>query len=175
MPSRAPVAARAQTRHLARMSTQPDHGAIAMRRYHPSDQAGCLALFDANTPEFFAAGERDDFVRFLEKHATHWAYQVLERDGRLVACGGFAIEDDGTTASLCWGMVDRKLHREGLGTALTKARLSAAAATPGITRVKLDTSQHTYAFYARFGFKVVKIMRDGYGPDLDRYDMLLAL
>ncbi|MBP2299879.1 GNAT family N-acetyltransferase [Azospirillum picis] len=146
-----------------------------VRPYAEPDRNGCLAVFDGNMPRFFSAAERPDFARFLARHALDWSYLVLERGGRIAACGGIVLENDGTTAGLCWGMVDRALHGTGLGTTLTEARLRSAAAIPGVTRVKLDTSQHTHGFYRRFGFRTVAVAEDGYGPGLDRYDMLLHL
>lgn len=44
-----------------------------------------------------------------------------------------------------------------------------------MTRIELDTSQHTQAFYARFGFTVERVVVNGYGPGLDRWDMALDL
>ncbi|MEE7547652.1 GNAT family N-acetyltransferase, partial [Xanthomonas sp. Kuri4-1] len=55
----------------------------------------------------------------------------------------------------------RWLHRQGLGTILLLAWLEALRLRPDIEQVVLDTSQHTQAFYARFGF-VVK--RDAESP-----------
>ncbi|WP_218647408.1 GNAT family N-acetyltransferase [Sphingobium lactosutens] len=132
-------------------------------------------MFDGNVPVFFAASERQDFVRFLEQDAINSSYLVIERNGRVVACGGLAFEKDGKTASLCWGMVDRGLQKTGLGNALTQARLTVAAAKPGVIQIRLDTSQHTQGFYARFGFQTERITQEGYGPGLDRWDMLLSL
>ena len=147
---------------------------ILARAYAPADRDACLALFDGNVPRFFDAGERSDFERFLGGTALASPYQLLLREGRIVACGGFLIET-GEEAHLCWGMVDRALQGQGLGARLTEARLAAARATPGVRRVRLDTSQHTQSFYARFGFQVVSVTPDGYGPGLDRWDMVLDL
>ncbi|MBB6506433.1 putative GNAT family N-acyltransferase [Sphingomonas endophytica] len=144
-----------------------------VRAYDAADRAACLALFDGNTPTFFAAGERSDFAGFLDAHAASWAFQVVERSGAIVACGGHRAAADGETAGFCWGMVDRAQHRTGLGRILTQARLDAARATPGVRQVRLDTSQHTQGFYARFGFVVERVVPDGYSPGLDRVDMLL--
>ncbi len=144
-----------------------------VRAYDAADRAACLALFDGNTPTFFAAGERSDFAGFLDAHAASWAFQVVERSGGIVACGGHRVAADGETAGFCWGMVDRAQHRTGLGRILTQARLDAARATPGVRQVRLDTSQHTQGFYARFGFVVERVVPDGYSPGLDRVDMLL--
>ena len=143
-----------------------------IRAYRAADRDACLALFDGNTPGFFAPSERADFVRFLERHAAEWAFQVIERDGHIVACGGFAVGADASTAHLCWGMVENGLHRQGLGRRLTQARLHAAAEMPGVAQVHLDTSQHSEGFYARLGFQTERVTVDGYGPGLDRYDMV---
>lgn len=145
-----------------------------VRRYAFADRDACLTLFDGNTPRFFAAGERGDFANFLDSYAADWGFVVIERAGRVVACGGQRVMADGVTAGLCWGMVDRASHGTGLGRRLTEARLAAARATPGVRQVRLDTSQHTHGFYARFGFVVEGVVPDGYGAGLDCYDMRLC-
>ncbi|HWW12495.1 MAG TPA: hypothetical protein VN018_08255, partial [Brevundimonas sp.] len=69
------------------------------RPYAPTDREACLALFDSNTPRFFDPSERPGFERFLDEMC--WPYQVIERGGRIVACGGHAMGPDGQTVSLC--------------------------------------------------------------------------
>ncbi|MCE4282756.1 GNAT family N-acetyltransferase [Xanthomonas hortorum pv. vitians] len=127
-----------------------------------------MAVFDGNVPAFFSAEERPEFVRFLTQHPATWHYQVIERAGEVVACAGYSISTDGTTASLCWGMVHPTLHRQGLGTELLLARLEAVRLTPNIQRVVLDTSQHTQALYASFGFVVQQVVPDVCGAEVDR-------
>lgn len=143
------------------------------RPYQTTDREACLALFDSNVPRFFDAAERDGYAAFLDE--MRWPYQVIERDGRIVACGGHAVEPDGRTVSLCWGMVEQGLHGQGLGRTLTGARLAAARAEPGVTSVRLDTGQHTTGFYERFGFVIEGVVKDGYAPGSDRHDMRLTL
>lgn len=147
---------------------------IETRSYHPGDLTACLALFDSNVPQFFAPDERAQFVEFLENvPASDGTYLVLAQAGRVVACGGVAREPDTESAALTWGMVDRSQHRQGLGTRLTQARLTAAWAMPGIRRVILATSQHTAGFYRGFGFTLQATIPDGFAPGLDRCDMVL--
>ncbi len=141
------------------------------RPYAAADREACLALFDSNAPRFFDPSERAGFERFLDEML--WPYQLIEREGRVVACGGHAMEPDGRTVSLCWGMVEQGLHRQGLGRRLTEARLAAARAEPGASSVRLDTGQHTTGFYERFGFVIERVVRDGYAPGSDRFDMRL--
>ncbi|KAB7769047.1 GNAT family N-acetyltransferase [Xanthomonas maliensis] len=145
------------------------------RPYTTTDFAACLDLFDGNVPTFFSREERPAFVTFLREAASGWNYHVIERNAQVVAAGGYALSDDGRCASFCWGMVAPALQRQGLGTALVQARLRAARRTPGVSQVLLDTSQRTCAFYARFGFVVQVVTANGYGPGLDRYDMVLRL
>lgn len=146
-----------------------------VRPYRSTDEPGCLDLFDANTPGFFSPTERRDFQEFLAAHAFAWTYQVIERDGRIVACGGHALGKHGVSAEFCWGMVAPDLHGRGLGRRLTEARLQAARALPAIRCIRLDTSQHTQGFYARFGFRTERIVPDGYDVGLDRWEMILDL
>ncbi|PPU41282.1 GNAT family N-acetyltransferase [Xanthomonas arboricola] len=134
-----------------------------------------MALFDANVPAFFSAGERADFAGFLIQHAAAWHYQLLERGNDIAGCAGYAISADGITASLCWGMVHPSLHRCGAGTQLLLTRLETLRQMPDVRRVVLDTSQHTQQFYARFGFVVQQVTVDGYAPGLERWDMALDL
>lgn len=145
----------------------------AVRPYEARDREACLALFDGNCPRFFDPSERAEYEAFLD--GLDWPYQVIERDGRVVACGGHTPEPDGTTVSLCWGMVEARLHRAGLGAALTQARLAAARARPGVRTVRLETSQHTRGFYERFGFRVVRVRADGFGPGIDACEMRLEI
>ncbi|WOB50325.1 GNAT family N-acetyltransferase [Xanthomonas hydrangeae] len=106
--------------------------------------------------------------------STACAVKTHRIAARTEDCGaGRCAEALGSTASLCWGMVHPTLHRQGLGTDLLLARLEALRLTPNIQRVVLDTSQHTQAFYARFGFVAQHVVRDGYGAGLDRWDMAL--
>lgn len=154
----------------------PEHPTTdIVRDYMPQDRSGCLTVFDGNVPRYFDRAEQDDFTGFLNSKAVAWSYQVIERHGQIVACGGLAVDPKGSSAGLCWGMVARGLHGVGLGSLLTAARLKSARAIPGVEQVRLDTSQHTQGFYQRFGFVVEGIVPDGYGPGLDRWHMLLRL
>lgn len=146
-----------------------------VRPYVPDDLPACLAIFDSNLPTFFSAAEREEFRLFLQDAgAENSLYLVLAQGNVVLACGGLSILPDGL-AHLSWGMVDRAHHGQGLGTRLTLARLALARATPGLTQIALATSQHTRRFYEGMGFTALKVTPDGFGPNLDRCDMILRL
>ncbi|TRW95234.1 GNAT family N-acetyltransferase [Paracoccus sp. M683] len=150
---------------------------ILSRSYDPADLAACLAIFDSNLPVFFAAEERDEFRAFLgsANAVDQRPYLVLVRRGVVIACGGLFVETAKRRAALAWGMVDRSLHRQGLGKRLMLARLAQARTIPNIAVLTLQISQHSGGFYQRFGFAVTRITADGFGPGLDRWDMALPL
>lgn len=146
----------------------------SFRAYTPADRVACLALFDGNTPAFFAEVERGDFATFLDQEDK--AYFVIEDGGRIVACGGYETEhDDAALACFCWGMVARDRHRMGLGERLARERLARIAADPRYTGVILDTTPMSRGFFERLGFTAVKTTPDGYAPGYDRIDMRLDL
>lgn len=145
---------------------------LTFRPYRADDFTACLALFDGNTPEFFAAYERAEFLAFLREIGP-WPYFVCEVGGQVVACGGFEVA--GSTASLTFGMVDRARQGQGLGQALTRTRLKAIRAAPGVERVVIETSQLSAGFYDRLGFRVTEVTENGFAPGLDRWVMVLDL
>lgn len=129
-------------------------------------------MFDSNRPRYFAEAERALFADFLDQRSA--TYFVLVDGTRLVACGGHFVEPDGA-AGLAWGMVAQDVHGRGIGTRLVNERLKRILALPGLTRVTLNTSQYTVAFYERFGFKAGDRVADGFGPGIDRIDMVLEV
>ncbi len=149
---------------------------LITRPYVPDDFVACLAIFDSNVARFFAPEERADFCQCLEcANSKNAPYLVFTRNGSVVACGGLIIDGENQQARLAWGMVDKPLHCQGMGTILTQARLMLARDIPDIAEVGLTTSQHTCGFYERFGFTTTKITKDGFAPGLDRWHMILDL
>jgi GNAT superfamily N-acetyltransferase len=146
---------------------------VRVRPYTSADRANCLAVFDSNVPSSFTAPERPSFAAFLDE--LPGPYFVFENDhGDVVACGGYALVD-GVKADLCWGMVKLDHQGLGLGRVMSEHRLKQIRAHPGVREVRMNTSQHTRAFYERLGFVTVTVTPDGFAPGLDRCDMILTL
>jgi GNAT superfamily N-acetyltransferase len=142
-----------------------------IRPYSASDREACLALLRGNVPEHFVASDEAELARFLD--ALPGPYFVVEDGGRIVAAGGIAAERDGVTATLCWGIVDARRQRQGIGARLLAHRLDAFLPdNPQIRRVQTNTSQKVQGFYARHGFAVVEVRPQAYGPDLDHVRMV---
>ncbi|MEM6985652.1 MAG: GNAT family N-acetyltransferase [Pseudomonadota bacterium] len=148
------------------MNKTPD---LEIVPYSGEFRTACLAVFDSNLGRFFAEYERQLFADFLDKHTDTLPYFVVLDDGVVVACGGYGKE--GERVSLNWGMVLRDRHRTGLGSVLTRFRISQSAEVyPGVP-VEIETSQHTMGFYLRHGFQLLKHVADGFAPGIDKVHM----
>ena len=137
-----------------------------IRPYQPSDRDACLAVFDSNVPAFFRLDERPDFEAFLG--ALNCTYLVMEHEARIVGCGGFYRTEELSLARLCYGMIHRDLHRQGLGRFLLLFRLREIGKWPGVERVGLSTTLLTAPFFASQGFK-------SDGAPQDRVEMRMKL
>lgn len=159
-------------------------GDLIFRPYQASDKDACLAIFDSNTPPYFDAEERAPFAYWLErKGAELLAYENADLDyyevallaGKIVGCAGYYKVKDQSIARMAWGMVHRDFHNKGVGSAHLKHRIQLMQNLfPGYT-IDLGTSQLTYAFYEKHGFKVTEFFANGYGVGIDRYEMVLQL
>ncbi len=144
-----------------------------VRPYVLTDRDACLAAFDSNVPNYFQAQERRDFEAFLDDTNCH--YFVMEQDSAIAGCGGYFLTENKALARLVWGMVHRDWQRQGLGRFLLLYRLREITKTGGVEMVRLDTSEHSAPFFESQGFKVMRIVKDGYAPGSDRVEMTMKL
>jgi len=144
--------------------------------YLSENEKDCLAVFDSNTPQYFAVQERETFQGFLNRLTAPYSYFVVRNASeKIVACGGIKLELPNQLAKLRWDMVTGELHRQNIGTFLTLSRLDRICQFPEIQMVSLHTSQHSYLFYEKLGFEVQHIIPDGIVPGMDEYFMELNL
>jgi len=147
---------------------------VAVRPYRCEDRAACLAIFDGNTPEYFAPDERSEFAAFLDAGSVD--YLVLETTaGDVIGCGGYYVKSPGGVAGLAWGMVDRAWHKRGIGRQLLDARLTLLRRSSHALVVRVNTSQNSRGFFEHCGFRAVRVVPNGFAPGIDRVESELAL
>jgi [ribosomal protein S18]-alanine N-acetyltransferase len=155
---------------------------MIVREYIPSDHEACMSLFKGNMPLYFDPSEEELFEVWLKardegrlRYAgnAHEHFFVVEGEHGIVACGGFYISKSEKKASLAWGMVKRELHKRSIGKNFLEYRLNLIKDLYPGHEVIMITSQHTYGFFEKYGFKTLSTTKDAFGPGLDRYDMVL--
>jgi ribosomal-protein-alanine N-acetyltransferase len=146
---------------------------MLIRPFEARDKAACLAIFDSNTPKYFAPHERDEFIEFLNE--PECTYFVIADGAEILGCGGYWVSDDGSRAIMCWGMVANDKHSTGLGKWLLLYRWKIICEVAPGALLEINTSQHTYGFFEKLGLMVTTITQNGYGEGIDRYDMRLKL
>lgn len=142
---------------------------FTIRSYQPSDHPAVIEVFKKNTPEFFDVNEQADLEKYL---SSYWStYFVMEDEGKIIGCGGYHFEADGTTGRLSWDFFDPQYKGHGLGRQMINHCLEELRKNPQLEKTAVWTSQLAYPFYAKFGFETQEIKEDFWGPGLDLYRM----
>ena len=144
---------------------------LLLQKYHSDYFEYCVSIFKTNTPDFFDYSEQSLFENYLLKKEIQY-YVLFNVDNRLVGSGGYAYNHNSNTVDLCWGIIDRNYHKNGFGRYLTDHRIQKITTEYPKADILLNTSQHTFKFYEKFGFNITKITKDYYAVGLDRYDMI---
>lgn len=148
---------------------------MLIRPYQAFDYEGCIEVMNSNIPRDFLPHEVEDFKRFLLQMPSFNSacpYWVLEINRQIVGCGGIGPSiHNPSQLALIWGMVARQHQKSGLGRLLLMHRLSFADANWPNMVVSLDTSQYAAGFFAKYGFKEIDYLPNGYGPGLDKIIM----
>ncbi len=140
-----------------------------IRPFRPADRAACLALFDANCPAFFAPNERTDYEVFLD--ANFPGYEVwCDEAGTVVGASGVLPEDGRPT--LRWILIAPAAQGRGLGRAMMGRAVERMRALGG-GPLRIATSQHSVAFFRKFGARETARTPDGWGPGMHRIDLVL--
>lgn len=141
--------------------------------FEPYDQShfeGCLALFDRNTPAYFATNERNDYIEYLRSDPA--GYQVALAQQKPVAAFGLAGQGD--LGRISWIMVCPAAKGQGVGAQMME-RAQWSAAEANFKCLSIAASHLSAPFFARFGAEEIKFIPDGWGAGMHRVDMELRI
>jgi N-acetylglutamate synthase-like GNAT family acetyltransferase len=145
----------------------------------PDYKSALLDVFKSNMPLYFAPEELPLFDAFLDRDMERGPYYLIFKDDAIVGCGGIALNQPTKYTNephviMTWGMVDNNRHKEGFGKALLLYRIEKAREIfPGV-KIALGTTQHTFEFFEKYGFKTVFYEKDHWAKGLDLYQMELG-
>lgn len=143
---------------------------LIFEKYHEALLPEVKKIFRSNIPRYFFEYEEEQLVHQLNHRI--FDYFVMIDEGQCIGAGGIGLNSD-ETVSLCWGMIHQDYHKKKYGEALLLFRLERITQNwPGKTVVNV-TSQHTTGFFEKYGFKVVSVKENGFGPGLHECRMEL--
>jgi ribosomal-protein-alanine N-acetyltransferase len=144
-----------------------------IRPYHTTDRENVLLLLDLNTPKYFAAEEKKDFIFYLDNEIEY--YYVVELDNAIIACGGFNFAKDDTNGFIAWDIVHPDFQGKGVGKSLLNFRIEQLQSFDSVNKITVRTSQHVFAFYEKAGFKLVDIKENYWADGFDLYQMEIII
>ena len=138
--------------------------------YSAELELACMALFDANCPQFFAPNERDEYQCFLKSQPV--GYQVCLLNDEVV--GAFGLLKHNQDYAINWIMLSPKTQGSGVGKQVMK-HVIATAIAQGIENISIAASHLSAPFFARFGAVAVNEIEHGWGQGMHRIDMVLNI
>ena len=145
---------------------------IHFRSFSKADRDFCLELFDANCPEFFAPGERADYEAFLRASPDFYRVGIVQ--GKIVAAFGLRILPGNHRGRINWIMLHPTMQGQGIGDVVMKGVLETAYEN-AVQTLDISASQKSASFFQRYGAVTTSLQPEGWGPNLDRVEMVLFL
>lgn len=149
-----------------------------IRKYESRDKQDCINAFKSNVPLFFTNKEIADFDSFLNKVESGTDityYYVVIFNEKVIGCGGFGDNYNNGKYTLAWGLIHNDYHKKGFGIELLLHRIEKIKELKTASPLMLDTTQHSFGFFEKQGFRITKITNDYYEKGMHRYDMVLEM
>lgn len=137
-----------------------------IRPYHTSDFNQVIHILQTNTPKYFAPEEEKDLIHYLQNQRED--YFVIEEKNQIIGAGGINYKID--TAIISWDFILPNHHGKGIGSLLLNHRLKHIK-NKELHQTIVRTSQFTYKFYEKHGFKLTETQKDFWGIGYDLYHM----
>jgi len=148
---------------------------LEIKPYALCDKEGCINAFKTNVPKYFTLDEIkrfEEWLDYLRNAHSDDHYYVLKDNGLIIGCGGFSYRKQTNETTMTWGLIINTAHKKGYGRKLLEHRLGQISLLYPTSTILLDTTQFSFAFFEKYGFKVVKITKDHYALGINRYDMI---
>ncbi len=144
-----------------------------LREYELSDRRALEQIFLLNTPKYFAAKELGDFLEYLDMFGDD--YVVVTSNGRVVGGGGYWIRAFDKVGGLTWAILHPDYQGTGIGKELALYRIERIKEAGTAQRVQVETSQHSFGFYEKLGFKLIDKQPNYWANGIDLYSAVLEL
>jgi len=142
---------------------------MTIRKYENIDKQNVLELLRLNTPKYFSKSEETDLHYYLENHSEN--FYLIEKEGKIVACGGYNIISGRKLARISWDIVHPSHQGINIGTKLLLFRIEKIKQISSLDMLEVRTSQLAFNYYSKFGFVTKEIIPDYWAIGYDLYRM----
>jgi ribosomal protein S18 acetylase RimI-like enzyme len=146
---------------------------ITIQPYELSDRTTLEEIFLLNTPKYFAPEELGDFLEYLDIFGDDYVVAIV--DGKIVGGGGYWIRSFDQQGGLSWAFIHPDYQGTGVGKALALYRIERIRASGMAKTIMVETSQHSFGFYEKLGFKLLNRQIDYWAKGIDLYSAVLEL
>jgi [ribosomal protein S18]-alanine N-acetyltransferase len=146
---------------------------INIRPYELSDRNALETIFLMNTPKYFAPEELGDFLEYLDIFGDDYVVAVVNK--RVVGGGGYWIRSSDQQGGLSWAFLRPDYQGTGVGKELAQYRIEKIRETCLAKTIMVETSQHSFGFYEKLGFKLLNKQSDYWSKGIDLYSAVLEL
>jgi [ribosomal protein S18]-alanine N-acetyltransferase len=146
---------------------------INIRPYELSDRNALETIFLMNTPKYFAPEELGDFLEYLDIFGDDYVVAVVNK--RVVGGGGYWIRSSDQQGGLSWAFLRPDYQGTGVGKELAQYRIEKIRETGLAKTIMVETSQHSFGFYEKLGFKLLNKQSDYWSKGIDLYSAVLEL
>jgi len=143
---------------------------MELREYYKEDKKDCLDIAISNVPAYLSEKDFTEFKEWFEKQDCSNLYVLID-NSKLIGIGGFYFQEG--QARLIYGLIHKDYHRKGYGEYLTEYRIKKIKAINPMVPIGLETTEKTYMFFEKFGFRTVEVIPKHYHGKFDKYEMIL--
>ncbi len=144
-----------------------------IRDYARHDKDSLLRIIVQHIPQFFHTRERSDFSNYLDQNVED--YFVVTSNNHILGGGGINYFSEFNSARISWDMIDANYPGQGIGRQLLMYRIERVRQFDWINTLFVRTSQFVYRFYAKHGFRTIRIEENFWAFGYHLYEMKLTM
>ena len=145
-----------------------------IRPYKLSDKENVIKIFNSNCPKYFDKNDLSDLIDFLDNYADS-NFKVVLFNKEVIGCGGHYVKHSDKVFGIAWVMFWRfsmgKANFQIISKQFFKHILTNIDKENLDFDIVINTSQLLEKTFNKFDFWTERVIKNGYGENLDHYVM----
>jgi hypothetical protein len=147
---------------------------IIFKSYETLYRDAVIDVFKSNCPKYFDLNDIGDLTHFLDHYADR-NFKIVFINNELIGCGGHYVKHQEQVFGIAWVMFRRFAIGQRLLFHLTDEFFNHILSNINKDgypyAIVVNTTQLMEKTFHRYGFKTISIVKDGFGKQLDHYQM----